>query len=171
MLMRRSFTAATLAIALLASLVLGMLSAQAAITANSIVTPQTPNRGIVQFLQGTDSAGTYKTLYTSGANGSKCFGMWSTNNDGSATHLLTVQIVNSAVKYGGTSLTSVSSAGFANATPAQALMIPSVWPGLPVDSDGNPYVSLVSGDTIQATFATALTSTDLINIVVTCVDF
>ena len=47
----------------------------AAVTANSVVTAQTPNRGVVQFLQGTDSAGTYKTLYTAGTNGSICFGL------------------------------------------------------------------------------------------------
>lgn len=146
-------------------------AARAATTANSVVTPQTPNRGIVQFLQGTDSAGTYKTLYTGGTNGSKCVGMWSTNNDASATHLLTVQIVNSAVKYGGMSITSVINAGFANATPAQALMTPTVWPGLPLDNNGNPFFILASGDTLQATFATALTSSDLINIMAVCTDY
>ena len=145
--------------------------AMAAVTANSIVTPQTPNRGIVQFLQGTDTAGTYKTIYTAGANGSRCYAMWTTNNDASATHLLTVQIVNSAVKYGGVALTSVSSAGFVNGTPAQNLMSSTNWPGLPIDQYGNPYVELVTGDTIQATFATALTASDLINIVVSCSDF
>ena len=145
--------------------------AHAATTPNSVVTAQTPNRGVVQFLQGTDSAGTYKTLYTAGANGSKCNAMWSTNNDASATHLLTVQIVNTSVKYGGAAITSVESAGFANGTPAQNLMASGNWPGLPLDSDGNPFLQLISGDTIQAAFATNLTSTDLINIVVSCADF
>lgn len=143
----------------------------AAVTANSIVTAQTPSRGIVQFLQGTDSAGTYKTLYTAGANGSRCFGMWTTNNDGSATHLVTVQVVNTSVKYGGVALTTVSNAGFANATPAQNLMSSTNWPGLPVDNAGNPYIALNNGDTIQATFATALTSSDLINIMAVCADY
>lgn len=143
----------------------------AATTPNSVITPQTPNRGIVQFLQGTDSAGTYKTLYTGGANGSKCVGMWSTNNDASATHLITVQIVNAAVKYGGMAVTSVVNAGFANAAPAQALMTATVWPGLPIDNNGNPFVILASGDTIQATFATALTSTDVLNINAVCTDY
>lgn len=147
------------------------VAAYATVTANSIITPQTVNRGIVQFLQGTDSAGTYKTLYTAGANGSRCNAMWTTNNDGSATHLLTVQIVNSTVKYGGTALTTVSSAGFANGTAPQNLLSPSIWPGLPVDSDGNPYIQLITGDTIQATFATNLTTSDLISIVVSCADF
>ena len=86
-------------------------------------------------------------------------------------HLVTVQIVNSTVKYGGMSITSVESAGFTNANPAQNLMAPANWPGLPLDANGNPYLQLVSGDTIQATFATNLTSTDVINIVTECGDF
>lgn len=143
----------------------------AAVTANSIVTPQTPNRGLVQFLQGTDVAATYKTLYTAGANGSKCNAMWSTNNDGSATHLLTIQIVNGGVKYGGTAVTTASNQGFANGTAPLNLMSAGNWPGLSLDSEGNPYLLLNNGDTVQATFATALTAATLVNIVVHCADF
>jgi hypothetical protein len=141
------------------------------LTPNSIITPQTPTRGLVQFLQGTDVAATYKTIYTGGANGSKIVGLWLTTNDGTATHLVTVQIVNTAVKYGGVAITSVLSAGFANATPAQNLMSPTNWPGLPVDAAGNPYLILASGDTLQATFATALTASTLINIVAVAADY
>lgn len=163
--MRKILACASALLFLLAQPVLG------AVTPNSVVTAQTPNRGIVQFLQGTDIAGTYKTIYTAGSNGSKCFALWETNNDASATHLVTVQIVNSAVKYGGVALTSASSDGFANAVPAKNLMSQANWPGLPLDSDGNPYFLLVSGDTVQATFATALTSTDFLNLTAVCVDF
>ncbi len=146
-------------------------AAEAATTPNSIVTPQTPNRGVVQFLQGTDNAGTYKTLYTGGTNGSRCYGMLMNNNDTSTTHLVTVQIVNATVKYGGAALTTTLDAGFANSSTAQPLMSSSVWPGLPVDQYGNPYIQLVSGDTIQATFGTALTTSTLINLFVSCSDF
>jgi hypothetical protein len=146
-------------------------SAYSAVTPNSFVAPQTPNRGVVQFLQGTDNAGTYKTLYTGGSNGSRCYGMWITSNDATA-HLVTIQIVNSAVKYGGTAIsTGTTTPGFANGAPAINAMSSSNWPGLPVDSYGNPYIQLINGDTIQATFATGLTSTDLINIVASCGDF
>jgi hypothetical protein len=169
--MIRSIRILALGFLLAALVAAGARDALSATTANSIITAQTPSRGIVQFLQGTDSPGTYKTLYTAGANGSMCFGMWSTNNDAGATHLITVQIVNAAVKYGGMSLTSVVSAGFANGAPAQNLISPANWPGLPVDSNGNPNISLNSGDTLQATFATALTATDVLNIVVSCVDY
>ena len=158
---------------LLASIFLAsfVLAADATTTPNSFVTPQVPNRGIVQFLQGTDTAGTYKTLYTAGANGSRCYGMWETNNDASATHLVTVQIVNGGIKYGGMAITSASSDGYANGKPAVNLMSSTNWPGLPQDQYGNPYIQLVSGDTVQATFATALTSSDVLNIVTVCADF
>lgn len=158
-------------IAVLASvLALGGV-AYAAVTPNSIVTAQTIKRGVVQFLQGTDVAGTYKTLYTAGANGSKCFGMVETNNDGSATHVVTVQVFNGAVGYGGTAIISASNDGFINTAPPKAMMSPAAWPGLPIDANGNPFIYLVSGDTLQATFATALTSMDVLNIFVSCVDY
>ena len=158
-------------LALAAALSLFASTALAAVTANSVVTPQTPNRGIVQFLQGTDSAGTYKTLYTAGSNGSKCSALWETNNDGSATHLVTVEIVNGGVNYGGVAVTTASNDGYANATPAKNFMAPSNWPGLPLDSDGNPFFFLASGDTLKATFATALTASKWINLAVICADF
>lgn len=154
----------------------------AAVTPNSVVTPQVVNRAIVQFLQGTDVAGTYKTLYTAGSNGSRCVAVQTTNNDGSATHLLTLQIVNGGVKYGGTAVTTISSAGFANGTAPQLITkIPSysptiaatglpVWP-LPEDSDNNAYIQLISGDTLQVTFATNLTAAAVINVYASCVDF
>lgn len=143
----------------------------AAVTANSVVTAQTPNRGIVQFLQGTDSAGTYKTLYTAGANGSKISSLLMNNNDPSATHLVTCQIVNGGVKYGGVALTSVISAGFVSGTPPQNMLTPAVWTGLPIDGNGNPYLTLISGDTLQCTFATAITAADLINLNVVASDY
>jgi len=145
--------------------------AYAAVTATPVFV-QTPNRGIVQFLQGTDSAGTYKTLYTGGANGSKCTGMYITSND-AAAHLVTIQLVNSSVKYGGMAIsTGTTTPGFASGAPAISAMAPVNWPGLPTDSDGNPYFYLAgTGDTIQATFGTGLTASTVINIVAICADF
>jgi hypothetical protein len=156
-------------------LVLAMaLSASAAVTPNSPVTPQTPNRGVVQFLQGTDSAGTYKTLYTAETGGgavSDCSGLVLNTNDGTAQHLVTLQVVNSTVKYGGTAVTTILSAGFANGVPPMNLLTPTIWPGLPINSDGNPFLRLISGDTLQATFATNLTSSTVINLQITCDDY
>jgi len=162
----RSILAAALSLATVAT-------ADAATTPNSAVNPQTPNRGILQFTNAS-TAGTYVTLYTAGANGSVCNALWMTNNDSAATHLVTVQLVNSTVKYGGVAETTVQSAGFTNANPAQSLLNPpslNLWPGLSVDQNGNGQIYLASGDTLQATFATTITSGDVVNVGATCADF
>lgn len=146
-------------------------TADAAVTPNSFVAPQVVNRGIVQFLQGTDAAGTYKTVYTAGANGSRCNGLWMSTTDGTTTHLVTVQIVNSTVKYGGVAVTTVLGSGFTTAVPPQNMFSPTVWVGLPLDQFSNPYLQLISGDTLQVTFATALTAATVINLVASCSDY
>jgi len=161
----------------------------AAVTANSIVSPQTPNAAVVQFLQGTDTAGTYKTLYTGGSNGSICYGIGTSNTDAGvvAGHLLTIQVVRSGTKYGGTALQTIPSAGFVagsggagTSTPPQVLTgnisgtgpNTSVWASLPVDNLGNYIVQLGSAnDSIQVTYATALTSAAVINVYAVCNDF
>lgn len=145
----------------------------AAVTANSSVTPQTPTRGIVQFLQGTDTAGTYKTLYTGGASGSIIKGIYITSNDPSASHLVTCEVVNGGVKYGGFAINvPTTTPGYATGVGALAPMTSTNWPGLPLDSDGNPYLFLASAsDTLQCTFATALTTSDKINLVAIAADF
>jgi hypothetical protein len=145
-------------------------AALAATTPNSFISPQTPNRGILQFTSAS-SAGTYVTLYTSGANGSRCYGMWLNASDATA-HLVTLQIVNSTNKYGGVAITTgTTTPGFATGVPALNLLSPANWPGLPVDQYGNPYIQLVSGDTLQATFAAAITAATFVNIVASCSDF
>lgn len=133
---------------------------------------QTPKLGLVQFLQGTDVAGTYKVAYTGGANGSKIVGLIATTNDASAAHLVTCQFARAAVSFGGTAVNIPISAGFASTAPAINLMAPANWPGLPLDSDGNPFIYMASAsDTLTCTFATALTATNVINIQVVVADF
>jgi hypothetical protein len=147
------------------------VAALAAVTPNNVITPQLPTRGVVQFLQGTDVAGTYKTLYTAGANGSKCNGIWLTTNDSTATHLITVEVTNAGIRYGGTAITTVLGSGYNGTAFAMDFMSNGAWPGLPTDSEGNPFFFIVSGDTIQATYATALTAATKINLMINCTDF
>lgn len=161
----RRFLAAVAA----AALCFAPIAAPAAVTANSAVTTQVPDLFVCQFLQGTDSPGTYKTCVTATANGEKCIYGYETNNDASATHLITVEVVRSSVKYGLTAFTTASSDGYANAVPPKGFLT-STFAALPTDNN-NQFVFLNNGDTIQATFATALTSTDKINLVFICADF
>jgi hypothetical protein len=146
-------------------------AAMAATTPNSLVTPQTPSRGVVRFLQGTDSAGTLKTIYTAGANGSRCYGLFMTNSDNSTTHLVNVYLTNAGFSVNGPAVTTVLAAGVAAGVAPQPLMTSTVWPALPVDQYNNPYVQMVSGDTLQATFATVLSTSAQITMYAVCNDF
>jgi hypothetical protein len=159
------------AIGIAACVALSALSSQAATTPNSIVTPQTPNRGILQFTS-SSTAGTYATLYTAGSNGSKCYAVVSSNTD-STTHLLTVGLFNSSTQYSQVSVTSTANAGNANGTAPQNLLSTTIWSngGLPQDSEGNYYLLLASGDTLEATFATSISSGKVVNLYAECVDF
>ena len=165
--MYKNFTS-VLKIAAIAATAIALM---AAVTPNSFVAPQSPNRGIVQFLQGTDVAGTYKTLYTSGSNGSRCYSLYMTSTDNTA-HLVTIQLVNGGIRYGGVAMTTgTTSPGYLNAAPALTPMNAASWPGLPLDANGNNYLQMISGDTLQATFATNLSGGTAINIVASCADF
>src|SRR5690242_4347295 len=105
---------------------------------------QTPKLALVQFLQGIDAAGTYKTLYTGGANGSKLFSLRGVTNDSAAAHLVTLQLVRSAVLYGGFAVNIPLSSGYTAA--ALSVNILAQWPGLPLDADGNPFLFLQQND-------------------------
>lgn len=142
-----------------------LMKANAAVTPNSGIAIQTPKRGVLQFLQGTDVAGTYKTCYTAGANGSKINGIYATTTDASVSHATTCQLVNNSIFYGGVDVNVPTSSGMAVGIPAVNLMSSANWPGLSIDAAGNPYFILSSGDTLQCTFATAMTTNSVLNIV------
>ena len=147
-----------------------LVSPAFALTATPVFV-QTPSIGNQTFIQGTDTAGTFKTIYTGGSNGSKCTALMAISNDNSASHLLTTEIVHSATTTPMASVT-IPVSGAANTYGATLnLMSAANWTGLPIDSDGNPYFYLASGDTLKATFATTLTSTNQINFMAVCADF
>lgn len=158
-------------IALVVAMGLTVGAAHAALTPNSGVSVQTPQLGLTVFVGGTDTAGTYKTLYTAGSNGSKCVAVTMTNNDGSATHLVTLQVVRSGTQYGGAAVQTINNAGFASGSPPQSFLTSGTWNGLPLDTNGNPFLILGPSDTLQATFATALTGTTQINLMAICGDY
>ena len=148
-------------IALLALLPLLLAQpADAALTQNKVVTPQTPQREAAQFTH-SSTPGTYVTVYTAGANGSKVTGLFLTTNDTAATHLVTCGIFNSATQYGSNSVTTVEPASGYNSIDFMSF---ANWPGLPLDQYGNHTLNLVSGDTIQCTFATTITTSDFVQV-------
>jgi len=144
---------------------------------------QTPKAQVTTFVQGTDSAGTYKTIYTGGSNGSKVFAVYVSSTDGTATHLVTVQVSTSTSAHcspqsgcaPAAAITIPVNAGFTSGTPPVTFL---PWAGLPFDSDGNAYLFLQDGTggsghaaTLEATFATALTASTQLAVTVIAADF
>lgn len=134
-----------------------------AVTPNSIITVQTPKASCVQFSTA-DTAGTNKTLATGNANGTKITALFANSNDSGAAHLVTLQLQRSAVNFGGVAVNVPVSAGFVNGTPPVNFMSTAIWPGLPIDSDGNAFLFLQSTlDLLVATYATAIGAGFVVN--------
>lgn len=142
-----------------------------ATTPNSIITVQTPKMGLVQFSTA-DAANALKTFTQGGANGTKVIGLYGTNSDGGAAHALTLHLQRSGVNYGGVAVSLPANSGFVSGTPPVNLMSTAVWPGLPVDSDGNPFLFLQSTlDILMATYGTTLTTNTVVNVQAVTGDF
>lgn len=129
----------------------------------------------ISFLQGTDSPGTYKTLYTGASQGSICFGVVANSNDQSASHQLTLRYTvppgTVAFQFDICTATVGNNALAANLFgPAVAILVSNNCP-LPISNAGNTYKQLKSGETLQLTFGTALTASDRINVIGECGDF
>ena len=103
-----------------------------AVTANSYVTPQTPNRGVVRFVGTTDAVNTLKSLYVAGANGSKVFGAFAVNA-GATAHPVSLAILNSTTTYVVNTVSLTVQAGNTIGVPPIALMSAANWPGSGVD--------------------------------------
>lgn len=124
--------------------------------------PQLPKNGNVQILPA-DASG-LKTIYTGGANGSKISALIVTSNDTSARDV-TWGITVSAVFYPLGTITIPITAGQVNSAAAVNLLDLSKTPGLPVDSDGNPYIFLASASyTLQIKALTTVTAAKEIDI-------
>lgn len=118
---------------------------------------KTPNRGVVQISTGTGTS--VVTLYTGGVNGSKIVGINATTTSTTAFDLrlyLTNGGVNYFVSTG--SLTALS--GSVSTVPSVNLFALSIAPGLPIDSDGNPYLLLASSaDSLSVQAGTTIPTT------------
>lgn len=124
--------------------------------------PQTPKNGNVQILPA-DASG-LKTVYTGGANGSKIVGLMVTSSD-TAARDVTWGITVGAVFYPLGTVTIPIQAGQVNSAPAVNLLDIAKTPGLPSDSDGNPFVFLASASyTLQAKSLTTVTAAKEIDI-------
>lgn len=126
--------------------------------------PQFPKCGKVQILPADASA--LKTAYPGGTNGSKVTGVVASSTDTAARD---VQIgtfnTGTAIFYPLATVTIPANAGNLAGTPPVNLLAPAVIPGLPLDSDGNPYIFLIDGnDSVQVKALTTVTAAKAISI-------
>ena len=101
------------------------------------------------------------TIYTAGASGSKITALLASSTDSSAQTVV-IAIYNGATYFVLGSTSIPITAGTISATGSVDLMNSTAMPALPLDSDGNHYLILASGDTLVAT-ALGLTASKVIN--------
>jgi hypothetical protein len=133
----------------------------------------TAQLGIQQFIQGTDAAETYKTLYTAPAGGTRCMSIVATSED-EVDHVVRLRITRAAVNTILAAVPVLAGAGV-DGTVAQAdLLSVALTPGLPDDSDGNQWIHLEESDVLAVTYLTAFGASgtaETINVFAYCADF
>lgn len=143
--------------------------AQAAVTSTGVF-PQAAKIGRVQLLNGTGAyaiasgAATVTNtlaLYTCGADGSKITSIIASSNDTAARDVTVFMVPASNVPYAITTVTVPITAGTIAATPGVNFLSATNTPGLPVDSDGNPYILCQSGDVIRVGVKTTAVTANL----------
>ena len=110
-----------------------------------------------------DAANAKKTVNTAGSNGTKVTSVFAASTD-TAARTAQLWLTRSAVSYLLGSTIVAALAGTDGALPSQNLLTALLMP-LPVDNDGQPYLFLESGDTLQVSFTTQVTSTKEIDVV------
>ena len=142
----------------------------AATVPNQPIYPQTPKRYMQRFVNA-DAAGTYKVVVTGNASGNaagtRCHALYVISSD-TAAHLVTFRLNSSALggsPFPGPTITSMT-------TPLPVnVFTTTVWPGLAPSSDGGFQLFLEPNQTLEATFATTITSPLILGIHAECWDY
>lgn len=125
---------------------------------------KTPANGVVQIVNA--DAQNQKTVYTAGVNGSKISGLNIASTDTVARDLQ-LSLTRSGTSYPLVCLTVQPNSGTAAGTPALNMLNYTYFAGMSVDSDGNPYFLLASGDTLTLSALTTVTAGKALTAVVT----
>jgi hypothetical protein len=131
-----------------------------AFTQNSLATRvKQPRAASVQIANADASA--QKTVDTAGVNGSKYTALIATSTD-TAAHDVTISRSNSGVYYPLGTVSVPAGAGMSSLAPSVNLLGGIV--GLPIDSDGNPYLQLITGDILTVNSTNTVTAAKLISV-------
>jgi hypothetical protein len=135
------------------------------------VKPTFPLQPIVSRVQIANAdAQAQKTGYTAGANGSKIVGVIAASDD-TSNRDIQISLTNGGTSYPLATKTVPLASGTSAAAAPVNLLDPSVIPGLPLDSDGNPFLYLISGDTLTFEALVTVTSGKHVTIHVIGADF
>lgn len=118
-----------------------------------------------------DSANTKKTIVTAGSNGSKVTAVTVSSTETANARVVQLWLTRSATSYLLASASVAVNSGFDGTVAAVNLLASYIWPGLPVDADGQPYIFLESGDTLQASITTQVAAGKEVDIVSVSGDF
>lgn len=110
------------------------------------------------------------TLTTAGTNGSRRFSLSCTSTD-TVAHSLVIEKGRGGVSYLLATVSVPASAGNASGTPRVAVLSTAAFPGIPLDPNGNPFLTFESGDTMTIAVTVAVTSGDLVSCEASGVDF
>jgi hypothetical protein len=121
---------------------------------------QTPKITPAAFVNA-DAANTKKTILTAGSAGTKVVAVNSTSTD-TVSRICQLWLTRSAVSYLLGSAVVLTLSGTDGIVTTQNVLL--LFPGLPVDNDGQRYLFLESGDTLQASFTTQVTAAKEIDV-------
>ena len=124
---------------------------------------QNVKAGVATFTNA-DSANTKKTLVTADADGTKVVAVLASSDD-TSDRLGQLWITRSATSYLVGTTNVVTLAGTNGVADTANLLDVTLIPGLPVDRDGQVYLLLESGDTLQVSFTTQVTAAKTVYVV------
>lgn len=104
---------------------------------------------------------TKKTVVTAGSNGSKVVALIASSTD-TSTRIVQLYLTRSATSFLVGSTIVAIGAGSDGAANTSNLL--TTIPGLPLDNDGQPYLFLESGDTLQAMVTVTVTTAKEIDV-------
>ena len=133
-----------------------------AVTATPIF-PQSVNNAGLQIVNATST--TITTLLSAGTNGSKIEWINAQTTDTSANNVF-LYLYNGTTSFPLTEIQVAASSGNATSTPAVSLLTSTQLPSVTYDANGNKYLYLASGWSLQVSVATAVTSGKTLTIVV-----
>jgi hypothetical protein len=127
-----------------------------AFTQNNLATlARQPQNGKVQILPADAQA--QKTVYTAGASGSKVSSLIGTSTD-TAAHDVQISISNGGTSFLLGTIQLPIGAGNTSGVPSVNMLDPTKLVGLAYDSDGNPFLHLISGDTLTLSSVVTVTA-------------